>query len=165
MGNLPLNIDFQQILLHLFNFALLFGGLYFILYRPVKNIMDKREEEYRRAEEESKKLSEDARAEKEEAEKKLAALSEEGAKILSDARKEAEAEREKILADARREGEKMLARSREAAQREREDVLSGINGEIRTLAENAARKIVMESEEEAVDTFLSGVEEKGEHHE
>ena len=38
----PLNIDWQQILLHLFNFLILFGGLYLLLYRPVKAFMDKR---------------------------------------------------------------------------------------------------------------------------
>lgn len=35
--NIPLNIDWQQILLHLFNFAILVGGLYLLLYNPVKN--------------------------------------------------------------------------------------------------------------------------------
>ena len=35
--NIPLNIDWQQILLHLFNFVILAGGLYFILYKPTQN--------------------------------------------------------------------------------------------------------------------------------
>ena len=34
--NIPLNIDWQQILLHLLNFAILAGGLYLLLYKPVK---------------------------------------------------------------------------------------------------------------------------------
>ena len=41
--NVPLNIDWQQILLHLFNFIILAGGLYLLLYKPVKNFMEKRE--------------------------------------------------------------------------------------------------------------------------
>ena len=36
MSGLPLNIDIQQILLHMLNFVILAGGLYFILYAPVK---------------------------------------------------------------------------------------------------------------------------------
>ena len=40
--NIPLNVDWQQILLHLFNFAILAGGLYFLLFKPVKDFMDKR---------------------------------------------------------------------------------------------------------------------------
>ena len=44
---MPLNIDWQQILLHWMNLAILTGGLYFILYKPVKQFMSKREEYYR----------------------------------------------------------------------------------------------------------------------
>ena len=40
--NVPLNIDWHQILLHLFNFTILAGGLYLLLYKPVKDFMDKR---------------------------------------------------------------------------------------------------------------------------
>ena len=44
---IPLNVDWQQILLHLFNFIILFGGLWLLLYKPVKNFMAKREAYYR----------------------------------------------------------------------------------------------------------------------
>ena len=44
--NIPLNIDWQQILLHLFNFSILVGGLYLLLFKPVKNFMDKRTKHY-----------------------------------------------------------------------------------------------------------------------
>ena len=45
--DIPLNINWQQILLHLFNFAILFAGLYFLLYKPVKKFMEKREKYYK----------------------------------------------------------------------------------------------------------------------
>ena len=45
--NIPLNIDWQQILLHLLNFVILAGGLYLLLYKPVKAFMDKRTAYYR----------------------------------------------------------------------------------------------------------------------
>ena len=44
--NLPLNIDLQQIFLHMLNFVILAGGLYFILYSPVKKFMDQRAARY-----------------------------------------------------------------------------------------------------------------------
>ena len=44
---IPLNVDWQQILLHLFNFIILFGGLWLLLYKPVKNFMAKREAYYK----------------------------------------------------------------------------------------------------------------------
>ena len=39
----PLNIDWQQILLHMFNLIILTGGLYFLLYQPVTAFMKKRQ--------------------------------------------------------------------------------------------------------------------------
>ena len=44
--NIPLNIDWQQILLHLLNFVILAGGLYLLLYKPVKAFMEKRQQYY-----------------------------------------------------------------------------------------------------------------------
>ena len=45
--NIPLNIDWQQILLHLLNFVILAGGLYLLLYKPVLAFMEKRQAYYR----------------------------------------------------------------------------------------------------------------------
>ena len=48
--NIPLNIDWQQILLHLLNFVILAGGLYLLLYKPVKTFMEKRQQYYQEQE-------------------------------------------------------------------------------------------------------------------
>ena len=45
--NLPLNIDFQQILLHLLNFVILAGGLYLLLYKPVNKFIKKKRGTFR----------------------------------------------------------------------------------------------------------------------
>ena len=71
MGNLPLNIDIQQVLLHLLNFVILFAGLYFILYKPVRKFMDAREEHFKKLEEEAKGKVEEGEKAKEEYEQKL----------------------------------------------------------------------------------------------
>ena len=77
MNNIPLNIDWQQILLHFFNFSILVGGLYLLLFKPVKRFMEKREQR------DAAKAQAD--------------------KILSDAKAAAESERQKIVAEANRE--------------------------------------------------------------
>ena len=51
----PLNIDLQQILLHLMNFVILFAILYFFLYGPVKKFMDNRREYYKQLDEEQRR--------------------------------------------------------------------------------------------------------------
>ena len=53
--NIPLNIDWQQILLHLFNFVILTGGLYFLLYGPVKKFMNKRLRYYKELDKQANK--------------------------------------------------------------------------------------------------------------
>lgn len=54
---MPLNIDWQQILLHLLNFTILAFGLYFLLYRPVRAYMKKREDAMPNARKRQKKRS------------------------------------------------------------------------------------------------------------
>ena len=61
---MPLNIDLKKILLHMFNFVLLFGIAYFLLYSPIKKFMDKRAAEYKEMDDEAKKALEDAEATK-----------------------------------------------------------------------------------------------------
>ena len=63
---MPLNINLQQILLHALNFVILFGAMYFLLYKPVKSFMDSRKAHY-------EKMDEDAKAVLAEAEKTKAA--------------------------------------------------------------------------------------------
>ena len=58
--NIPLNIDWQQILLHLLNFAILAGGLYLLLFKPVKAFMEKRESYYQNMDSEAKQKLQDA---------------------------------------------------------------------------------------------------------
>ena len=60
---LPLNIDWQQILLHALNLVILVGGLYALLFKPVKKFMEQRAENYQKM----KADAEDAKAQAESA--------------------------------------------------------------------------------------------------
>ena len=74
--NIPLNIDWQQILLHLLNFAILAGGLYLLLYKPVKAFMAKREGWYQQQADEAEKTRREAEALKAAAQAQTAAAAE-----------------------------------------------------------------------------------------
>ena len=43
---MPLNINLQQILLHALNFVILFGALYFLLYKPASAQSDTASSKY-----------------------------------------------------------------------------------------------------------------------
>ena len=73
--NIPLNIDWQQILLHLFNFSILAGGLYLLLYRPIQDFMKKREEHYREIDRQAEEAKAQADRLQQEYQEKLSAVS------------------------------------------------------------------------------------------
>ena len=112
---MPLNIDIQQILLHLFNLVLLLGILYLLLYKPVHDFMDKREEEYRKRDERTKDALSDAEKLKTEYEEKLAEAEKENAVTRANISAAAESDREKIISDAHEKASKIIDDARDKA--------------------------------------------------
>lgn len=161
---MPLNIDIQQILLHMLNFTVLFAALYFLLYKPVKNFMDSRENYYGDIEEKSEKAIEEANKAKAEYESKTAILESETAEIRSTASKEADRQAEKIIADAQQEASDIISKARAAANKEKEAIVRSASREIAELAQEAANKMVFEDSSLAYDNFLdeADADESGE---
>ncbi|MBO4310904.1 MAG: ATP synthase F0 subunit B [Lachnospiraceae bacterium] len=160
MGNLPLNIDVQQILLHLLNFAILFGGLYFILYKPVRKILDAREEHFKHLEEEALgKIEESEKAKEEYAERLKNADSEINAKKEA-AGKETFAERERIIGAANDEAAKILKKAREKAQSEHDRIINDAQKEIADIVNEATEKIVLRSDLDTYDQFLNAAKKE-----
>ncbi len=158
---MPLNIDFQQILLHMLNFVILFGALWFLLYKPVKKYIDAREEEYKKASDEAKRKRDEADAAMasldEELSKKRDAANAERTALAHEAQEaynkrvaEAEAEARTIIEHARSETE---AIRRKAVSDSREDILAVTIKSV----ENAA----MSGDEDVFETFLEAVESEG----
>ena len=118
MTGVPLNIDWQQILLHLFNFTILFGALYILLYKPVKDFMEGREAHYADMDSKAEQALADAENSKASYEKKEKEFDEEVRAEKNRLSKEIEAERERRLAAARGEAEKIISDARGEAERE-----------------------------------------------
>ncbi len=157
--SLPLNIDFQQILLHMLNFAILFGGLYFILYSPVKKFMDQRAEKYKKDSEEAKKCLEEATAAKEEYEKKLA----EGEREIEEKKETAKKELEEYALERRKAAEaeaaQIVSDARRRAESEKSEILSSAKKDISEIAVAAAQKVVYKDASEAYEGFFDGIED------
>ncbi len=142
----PLNIDWQQILLHLFNFVLLAGGLYFLLYKPVKRFMDKRAAYFASLEADAKDKEENARKLEAEYREKLSDADAEILKQRAAAQAAAEKEAGAILAEAKKQKEKILADARDAGRREKDKMIEDARGEIAALAVEATAKLLRDSE-------------------
>ena len=154
---MPLNIDWQQILLHLLNFVILAGGLYFLLYKPVEDFMGKRAAQYRELDERSRRDREEAAAMRKAAREKLDAMHEEIARMRIKAGDEIEAEKQQLVAEARAEARRILETAGKTADQRSKKAIADTNEEIRELAMEAVRKMML-SDENALDRFLDAAE-------
>ena len=159
--NIPLNIDWQQILLHLFNFGILAGGLYLLLYKPVKAFMEQREAHY-------KKMEDDAASKLTEASKLKCAYEDK----LSNADEEIKQNRKESLAKTQAMADEEIARAKEKAdkiikdakadiEREHEKMLQDTKKEVAELAVEATRKLLEQSADDPYGTFLKNVDGGG----
>ena len=143
--NIPLNIDWQQILLHLFNFVILAGGLYFLLYKPVKNFMDKRTAYYQSLDTEAKEKAAQAQKFEEEYQARLKDAEAEIRAKKAAAVKEAEKMASAVIADAEKEKEKILSQAATEAQHEKEKLVEEAKVSIAELAIAATAKLLEEN--------------------
>lgn len=158
--NIPLNIDWQQILLHLLNFVILAGGLYLLLYKPVKTFMEKRQQYYQEQDAKAAKTLADAEKTAAEVRQQLKNADADAAAKLAAAQKSADAAMQRQLSDARAQ---ILADAHAAAQREHDKLLSDAQKELKDLAVTATEKLVLQSDGDAFDQFLDAAE-RGESH-
>lgn len=159
--NLPLNIDIQQIFLHMFNFWILAGGLYILLYKPAKSFMDKRAETIQSQQQSADDLMKSAQALKQEYEGKLASFETEKEQMRDAFEKELTNSYAAEIENAKAEAANIVAKARESASAERTRIKEAAIIDIEELAIDAEEKIVMKSDSEAFDRFLQAVE-KGE---
>ena len=149
---IPLNIDWQQILLHWLNLAILAGGLYFLLFKPVKQFMEKREDHYREMEEQAAgKLREAER------------IQESYRQKLEKAGEEIHAARQKAQQMVQQSAEEQLAQARAQAEHTKEQAMKESQRELKKLATEAAEKIAFGTDQDPFDQFLNLAEGGGAH--
>ena len=161
--NIPLNIDWQQILLHFFNFSILVGGLYLLLFKPVKRFMEKREKHYADMEaaavarEKDTEALKDAMAQREAdfdaVLEKRAAAAKEAEAFAQQQRDAAKAQADKILSDAK-----------DAAESERQKIVAEANREAVAIAEDAMEKLMAAQTAQAYDAFVNAAKEEQNEH-
>ena len=156
---MPLNIDWKQILLHLFNFVLLFAILFFLLYKPVKKFMDKRMQYYKDMDDDANKKLEDAEEMKKAYEEKLSAVDEEIAGKKRDADLLVEKERQETIDLAEKEAGAIIKKARAAGEAEKKKIIDGAQAEIVSMVTEACKKAVSADPSAAMDGFLSAANE------
>ncbi|MBE6632318.1 MAG: ATP synthase F0 subunit B [Ruminococcaceae bacterium] len=155
---LPLNIDLQQIFLHALNFVILTGGLYFLLYSPVKKFMDGRMSYYAEMDKKAKEDLEEARRYNAEAK----ALFDNAGKEITERRERADEELDRYTADkikeANEKAEKIISDARASADEKKHEIMENAEKDILLLTKEAASRMIYESTDEAYEAFLKTAE-------
>ncbi len=157
---MPLNIDLQQILLHLLNFVILGGGLYFLLYKPIRNFMEQREKHYASMEDQAKLTMAEADQLRDTYARKLSEADEELGQMRKEAEEELAKERIHMEEENKKNAEALKEKAIQEAEMERDKMLYQARKEIRGLAEDAAERLARQQLNELYDEFLDTAEGK-----
>lgn len=124
---------------------LLFTLLSYILFNPVRDLLEKRRQRVIDDQETAKREKQEATTYKEEYERKLKEIDKEAQEILSEARKKAKKSESKILAEAREEAARIMARANAEIELEKKRALDDMKQEMITIASMMAEKVVAAS--------------------
>ena len=159
MTGVPLNIDWQQILLHLFNFTILFGALYILLYKPVRDFMARRSDYYADMDSKAEDALAAAQKSRDSYDEKVRNFDEEIRAERGKVNKELADSRERQLAAAKADAEKIVSEARTEAEREKEEIIASAQKEITDMVSEAMEKLTLEqSASDAFDQFLDAAE-------
>lgn len=156
--NIPLNINWQQILLHLLNFAILAGGLYFLLYNPVKKFMAQRIAHYEDMENAARQKEEEALRLKKQYAERLHSAEQEIHDMRTSAIKSVKTQTDQQLADAARQADAIVNEAKRTADRDRTKAIQDTQKELQDLAVTATEKLLLQSGGDAIDQFLNAAE-------
>ncbi len=143
--NIPLNIDFLQILLHLLNFVILAGGLSLLLFDPIQKFLKERAEKLAEVQEENRKAAEENEKLKAEYEQRLQDAEEEIASMKKSAEKECAATSERYISEAQEKGVAIIRAAEEEAEKRKEHILESAQTEIGELVVSATQKLLSDT--------------------
>ena len=124
---------------------LLFTVLSYILFNPVRDLLEKRKQRIVDDKETAKREKEEACRYKEEYEKKLQEADKEVQFILGEARKKAMKNEAKIVAEAKEEAARIIARANAEIELEKKRALDDMKQEMIAIASMMAQKVVSAS--------------------
>ena len=123
----------------------LFTALSYILFNPVRDLLEKRKQRIADEQETAKREKQEAIEYKEEYDQKLQNVNKEAEEILSAARKKAMKNENKIVAEAKEEAARIIARANTEVELEKKQAMDDIKQEAITLASMMAEKMVTAS--------------------
>lgn len=115
------------------------------LFGPLMNVIDQRKELIAHQLEDAKKQEDEAKGLKEQYEGALRSAKEESWKIVEQARQEAKAQADRSIEEANAKADAILLKAQEDIRAERDNVMRQMQGEVASLAMEAASKVIGKS--------------------
>lgn len=140
-----MSINWWTLGLQAVNFLVLVWLLWRLLYRPIRDVIEKRRQRTEAAFAEAADAKKEAETARQHFEDETAKLDQERAQVLAKAREEMAGERQKLLADARREADAVQEAAGKTISEERETALADLRQEIAALAADLAGRILKQT--------------------
>ena len=155
---------FDAIVLAL-SMLVLFTLLSYLLFNPVRDMLEKRRQRVADEQELAKRERQEATVYKEEYEQKLKEIKKEAEEILGEARKKAMKNEAKIVAEAKEEAARIMERASAEIELEKKHALDDMKQEMIAIASMMAQKVVATSIDAKVQEGLieETLKEMGEH--
>ncbi|MBP7865427.1 MAG: hypothetical protein KA419_05710 [Acidobacteria bacterium] len=149
----------------IFNAVVLFGGLFLLLRKPLKNFFVHRTAEIRKKLEDAEKARAEAEAKLAEAQARLAALEAEIGRVREQAERDAAAAQDRIARHTEEEMERFRARARIEIESQTKEALDGLRAFAAEQSAEAARRLLraeIRPEDDAAlfERFLQGLGEQ-----
>lgn len=153
-----------ELLFQIINTVILFLVLKKILFKPVLNIIEKRENMIQEDLAAGAKAKNEGIALKKEYEEKVSVAKEEGREIIKQATARAEEKSNQIISDAQAEAISLKAKASKEIEQQREQAVAEIRNDISDIAILAASKVLEEDidkskHEELIEKFIKEVGE------
>ena len=143
MGGLAgLGINLPTLLAQIINFAILFGLLYLVAYKPIMRMLDERSMKIKESMKQTEYIKEQAAHTEAEAEKRIEAASKEGQEVIARAVRMGEETGREMQQEAGKQAESIIVRARTEIQRERDGAIDELRKEFADLTILAAGKVI-----------------------
>ena len=136
------------------NIFILFFGLSYLLFNPVRDLLEKRKQKIAGELADAAESKKSAEAMKEEYESKLKEVSKEADAILEEARRKGKAREAEIIEEARKEAARIVERGNREVELEKKKALDDMKQELVTIASLMAGKVVAASIDTTVQDAL-----------
>ena len=158
-----LGISLPALVAQIINFAILFGLLYLVAYKPIMRMFDERSKKIKEGVEQTELIKEQAEHAEEEVKKQLEAAAKEGQEAITRAVRTGEEIRQEAQQQAKQDAESLIGRARVEIQRERDDAIDELRKEFADLTILAAEKVIDRSlDKEAHRQLIDKVLEESE---